>query len=66
MGRVRRSGFIIEWFIGDHEPLHIHVYDAKGSFLGRLDLKTMIGVEGWIPSRKLRDLVQKLKIEGIL
>lgn len=47
-------------------PLHIHVYDAKGNFLGRLDLKTMTGVEGWIPSRKLRDLVQKLKSEGIL
>jgi hypothetical protein len=26
----------------------------------------MSGVEGWIPSRKLRDLVQKLKSEGIL
>jgi hypothetical protein len=26
----------------------------------------MTGVEGWIPSRKLRDLVQKLKSEGIL
>jgi len=49
MGRVRRSGFIIEWFIGDHEPQHIHVYDAKGNFLGRLDLKTMTEVEGWIP-----------------
>jgi hypothetical protein len=20
MGRVRRSGYIVEWFIGDHEP----------------------------------------------
>jgi hypothetical protein len=32
MGKVRRSGYILEWFIGDHEPRHIHVYnDNAGS-----------------------------------
>ena len=29
MGKIRRSGFILEWFIGDHEPRHIHVYDDR-------------------------------------
>ena len=34
MGRVRRSGYIIEWFIGDHAPRHVHIYDAKGALFG--------------------------------
>jgi len=25
MGKIRRSGYILEWFLGDHEPRHIHV-----------------------------------------
>ena len=50
MGRVRRSGYIIEWFIGDHAPRHVHVYDSKGLFLGRLNLETFAGLEDWSPS----------------
>jgi hypothetical protein len=50
MGRVRCSGYIIEWFIGDHAPRHVHVYDAKGQFLGRLNLETLGGLEDWLPS----------------
>jgi len=29
MGKVRRHGYILEWFIGDHVPRHVHVYDSK-------------------------------------
>jgi len=25
VARVRRYGYILEWFIGDHEPRHVHV-----------------------------------------
>ncbi len=37
MGEIVRRGYHIEWFIGDHGPRHVHVYDAKERFLGRLD-----------------------------
>ncbi|MCX6840304.1 MAG: hypothetical protein NTX35_21190 [Verrucomicrobia bacterium] len=46
MGRIRRHGYVIEWFIGDHDPRHVHVYDAKGGFMGRLNLNTLTGHEG--------------------
>ena len=46
MGKIRRSGYVLEWFIGDHELRHIHAYDSKHRFLGRLDLVKMTGVEG--------------------
>jgi hypothetical protein len=60
MGKIRRGGYILEWFIGDHTPRHIHVYDSKRKYIGRLDLDRMVGLEGWIPDRKLIKLVQEL------
>jgi hypothetical protein len=66
MGKIRRSGYILEWFIGDHVPRHIHVYDSKRRLIGRLDLDRMTGVEGWTPDGKLRKLVAELKEEGRL
>jgi hypothetical protein len=46
MGKIRRGGYILEWFIGDHTPRHIHVYDSKRKFIGRLDPGHMVGLEG--------------------
>ena len=66
MGKIRRSGYILEWFIGDHEPRHIHVHDSKHRLIGRLDVDRLVGVEGWTPDRKLIKLIQDLKNEGRL
>lgn len=66
MGRVRRHGYVIEWYIGDHEPRHVHVFNAKGEFLGRVNLATMQSLEGWAPSSKLLELVAELRKEGKL
>jgi len=66
MGKIRRSGYILEWFIGDHVPRHIHIYDSKHKFIGRLDLDRMVGLEGWMPDRKLVKLIQDLRDEGRL
>lgn len=66
MGRIRRSGYVVEWFIGDHVPRHVHVYDSKGRFLGRLDLEALVGLEDWSPSDKLVLLIKDLKAEGKL
>jgi len=66
MARVRRYGYVVEWFVGDHVPRHVHVYDAKGRFMGRLDVDRMAGVGGWMPDRNLVKLVQELRDEGQL
>jgi hypothetical protein len=63
MGRIRRGGYILEWFIGDHVPRHVHVYDSKHRFIGRLDLDRMVGLGGWMPDRKLLQLIQELRKE---
>ena len=66
MGEITPRGYRIEWFIGDHGPQHVHVYDAKDRFLGRLDLERMRGIEGWLPSKKLIKVIEELKSEGRL
>jgi hypothetical protein len=53
-------------FIGDHSPRHVHVYDSKGRFIGRLDIQAMRGIEGWKPSRKLIKVIEELRSEGRL
>ena len=66
MARVRRYGYILEWFIGDHVPRHVHVYDGKRRFIGRLDVDRMVGLEGWTPDKKLVRFLAELRSEGRL
>jgi hypothetical protein len=67
MGRVRRGGYVFEWWIGDHDPRHVHVSDQHGEFLGRVNLATFAPLEdGWTPPRKVIKLIQDLQREGRL
>ena len=66
MARIRRYGYIVEWFKGDHEPRHVHVFDAQRRFIGRLDVNRMQGIEGWSPDKKLVKLMGELRTEGLL
>jgi hypothetical protein len=66
MGKVRRGGYIIKWFIGDHPPRHVHIETPGGKLVGRLNLDTMTGLEGWQPSKKLLQVVADLRKEGRL
>ena len=66
MGRIRRGGYIITWFIGDHEPRHVHVETANGRLIGRFDLRTRLGMEHWQPDKKLLRIIEELEREGRL
>lgn len=41
MGREKRGGYIIEWWMGDHSPKHVHVY-KDGKDMKGLKLKSAI------------------------
>ena len=41
MGRVRRGGYTFIWWIGDHDPRHVHVFDKDDRLLTRVNLDTM-------------------------
>jgi len=66
MGRVRRGGYILTWWKGDHLPPHVHVRTETGVRLGRLNLLTMEGMEDWKPDAKLVTIVRQLQREGRL
>ena len=66
MGKVRRGGYIFEWWIGDHTPRHIHVSDSNGELLGRVALDGEKSLDDWKPPRKVLDLIRQLRDEGRL
>ena len=66
MSRVRRGGYIIKWFIGDHTPRHVHVEMENGELVGRLDLERMTGMEGWPRTLSGLQIIEELRREGRL
>jgi len=52
MGKVRRGGYIFEWWIGDHKPRHIHVSDSNGELLGRVVLDADEQLDDWKPPKR--------------
>ena len=62
MGRVRRGGYVIDWWIGDHYPKHVHVYkDSKA--VCKLEVPTLLVLEGRA-SRKILAIIEGLIDEG--
>jgi len=66
MGRIRRGGFIFEWWVGDHPPRHIHISDADGNLLGRIRLDTKESLSAWKPTKKVLEVIDDLQKEGRL
>lgn len=65
MGRIRRGGFIFEFWVGDHPPRHVHVL-KDGRLLARVELDEQLTLmEGRI-SQKIRRILKALVKEGIL
>ena len=64
MGKVRRGGYVFEWWIGDHPPRHVHVSDSNGKLLGRVALETMRPLDDWKPPRKVVEIIQQLHQES--
>ena len=66
MGKVRRGGYVFEWWIGDHPPRHVHVSDSNGKLLGRMAVETMQPIDPWRPLRKVLEIIEELQKEGRL
>ena len=55
MGRVKRGGYLIEWWIGDHLPKHIHVY-KDGKMIAKVQVPEMLVLRGSVNRRLTRIL----------
>jgi hypothetical protein len=60
MGKIRRGGFVFEWWIGDHEPRHILV----SCIHGRVILATKEPMDAWQPPRRVIAIIEELQNEG--
>lgn len=63
MGKIRRGGYIFVTWIGDHGS-HVHVYKDNKQVL-KWDLVENKAIEGRA-TRKIIDLIEELKKEGLL
>jgi hypothetical protein len=66
MGRVRRGGYIFIWWIGDHPPRHVHVYNDDANFITRMNLQTMQPMDVPKIDKRIVDLIRELQREGRL
>ena len=58
MGRIRRGGYLIEWWIGDHWPKHVHIYE-DGKEIAKVQMPEMIILTGRI-NKRLRKILKEL------
>lgn len=64
MGRIRRGGYLIEWWIGDHSPKHVHVY-KDGRLVAKVEVPSLLVLTGKTDrrlSKLLSELVKEKKI----
>jgi hypothetical protein len=64
MGKVRRGGYIFMWWIGDHPPRHIHVFDKDARFITRVNLETLQPMDMPKIDGKIEELIRQLQREG--
>ena len=64
MGKIRRGGYVIYFWIGDHEPRHIHVL-KEGRFIAKVRLSDLAPLDGNL-NKRLRKILESLKKEGKL
>lgn len=65
MGRVRRGGYIFDFWVGDHPPRHVHVLKDR-KLMAKVELDDDLTVmEGKI-TRQIRKIIKSLVKEGLL
>jgi hypothetical protein len=63
MGRIRRGGYTFVWWIGDHAPRHVHVFDRNGRLITRVALDTLQPMDIPKIDRRITDLIRELQNE---
>lgn len=60
MGRIRRGGYIIEWWIGDHYPKHVHVF-KDGREIAKVRVPGLIILSGTLNKRLVKILKELIE-----
>jgi len=62
--KIRRGGFVLLAWKGDHSPRHVHVY-RNGRLVLKWDLDNGLPMKGKVTARIVR-LIEELQREGAL
>ncbi len=65
MGRIKRGGYVFEFWVGDHLPRHVHVY-LDHRLIAKVNLDERLKVMEGRVSRRLRKILETLMTEGRL
>ncbi len=65
MGRIRRGGYLFEFWVGDHPPKHVHIL-KNGRLLARVELDDDLTLMSGKINNRIRKIISKLKKEGAL
>lgn len=58
MGRLKRGGYLIEWWMGDHMPKHVHVYE-KGREVAKIQVPELLVLSGSM-GKHLRKILEEV------
>ena len=64
MAKLRRGGYVLVTWKGDHPPRHVHVY-RDGKLVVKWDLDNKKPMRGHA-TRRVRELIEDLAPEGLL
>jgi hypothetical protein len=64
VAKIRRAGYILVSWKGDHSPRHVHVY-RDGEFVLKWDLEAQRLMSGTATRRVVR-IIEELEEEGFL
>jgi hypothetical protein len=62
LGREKRGGYIIEWWMGDHLPMHVHIYE-DGREIAKVEIPGLLVLQGKMNAR-LKKILEALIDEG--
>ena len=65
MGRIRRGGYIFDFWVGDHPPRHVHILRDR-KLIAKVELDEKLTVMEGKVSRRMRKLLRSLRKEGCL
>lgn len=64
MPRIKRGGYVFQWWKSDHDPAHVHVF-KDGREVLKWDLKAWTALDG-TPTGRIIALLCQLRDEGLL
>jgi hypothetical protein len=58
LGEKRVKGFVFRIYVGDHAPLHVHVF-RKGQQLGRWDIEHQLPMDDLVVTNRLAQALRE-------